>query len=283
MNNIDIERVRADFPILKREVHGRPLVYFDNAATSQKPQAVIDALVDYYSNHNGAIHRGIHTLAEEATAAYEGVREQVAGFIGAPGAGKGTQASRLAERFGMKQISTGDLLREAIKARTPLGLEIEALIASGRFAPDAKVTKLLRKALLRHLDQGFESFLFDGYPRNLAQAGMLDDVLWGLSLDMDVAIRLLVREENVLIRLGGRRVCRNCGATYHIQFKPPKQEGVCDDCGQSALYQRADDNDESIRERLRVFHDETEPLADHYRERNMLADISADGSADEIF
>ena len=86
MNNIDIERVRADFPILKREVHGRPLVYFDNAATSQKPQAVIDALVDYYSNHNGAIHRGIHTLAEEATAAYEGVREQVAGFIGAPGA-----------------------------------------------------------------------------------------------------------------------------------------------------------------------------------------------------
>jgi len=204
-------------------------------------------------------------------------------LMGPPGAGKGTQAVRLVERFQMTQLSTGDLLRAAIKAQSPLGRQVEAVIAAGQLVADDLVTQLLRETLEQRLAQGAASFLFDGYPRNAAQADRLDQLLDSLDIRLDRAARLVVSEAVLLRRLGGRRVCRNCGATYHVEASPPKVEGVCDACGQRALYQRPDDNEESIRERLLIYESQIRPLVDHYASKGILVDVPADDSADAVF
>jgi adenylate kinase len=204
-------------------------------------------------------------------------------LMGPPGAGKGTQATRLVEKFGMTQISTGDLLRAAVKAKTPLGLEVASVMAEGKLVSDDQVTRLLRENLEALLAQGKDSFLFDGYPRNEAQAPLLDELLDSLDVKLDYAVLLLVSEKELLRRLGGRRVCKNCGATYHVEFGPPKQEGVCDKCGEAAIYQRPDDNDESIRRRLQIFNDQIEPLVKFYTDKGIMKEVSADGRPDDIF
>ncbi len=204
-------------------------------------------------------------------------------LMGPPGAGKGTQAALLVERYGVLQLSTGDLLRAAVKAQTALGKEVEAVMAAGKLVSDDQVTRLLRENLEARLAEGKSAFLFDGYPRNEAQAKSLDSLLDSLKLKLDKAVRLVVSEAAVLERLGGRRVCKACGATYHVVFGPPRQEGVCDRCGQKALYQRADDNDESIRQRLAIFNKEIQPLVDFYAAKGILADVSADEAPDRVF
>jgi len=203
--------------------------------------------------------------------------------MGPPGAGKGTQAVRLVERFGMLQLSTGDLLRAAVKAQTPLGKEVEAVMASGKLVSDDQVTRLLRENLEGKMAEGIDSFLFDGYPRNQAQAERLGELLATLDLKLDRVLRLVVSEAEVLRRLGGRRVCKNCGATYHVEFGPPKEEGKCDKCGRQAIYQRPDDNEESIRQRLAIFESEIQPLVDFYTNAGLLIDIPADDDPDSIF
>lgn len=204
-------------------------------------------------------------------------------LMGPPGAGKGTQAVRMVERYGMLQLSTGDLLRAAVKARTPLGLEVESIMASGKLVSDGHVTRLLRETLEASLAKGAASFLFDGYPRNPAQADLLDDLLSSLKIHLDKAVRLTVSDGIVLLRLGGRRVCRECGATYHVRFGPPKREGICDKCGKAALYQRPDDNEQSIRERLAIYAKQIDPLVQRYSSQGLLADVSANDGPEEVF
>jgi adenylate kinase len=203
--------------------------------------------------------------------------------MGPPGAGKGTQAERLCERFGMIQLSTGDLLRAAVKAQTALGREVQSVMASGRLVSDDQVTRLLREELERLLGEGRDAFLFDGYPRNAEQAELLDELLASLELGLDRVARLVVSEAEVLVRLGGRRVCRDCGATYHVKFCPPTIEAVCDKCGSNDLYQRPDDNEESIHERLRIYERQVEPLVAHYRAKGILSDVAADDAPEAVF
>ena len=204
-------------------------------------------------------------------------------LMGPPGAGKGTQATRLVEKYGMTQISTGDLLRAAVKNKTPLGLEVAGVMAEGKLVSDDQVTRLLRENLEALLADGKDAFLFDGYPRNEAQAPLLDELLESLNVQLDYAVRMIVSENEVLRRLGGRRVCKNCGATYHVEFSPPKTEGVCDSCGEAAIYQRPDDNDESIKQRLQIFNDQIEPLVKFYTDKGIMKEVSADDRPDEIF
>ncbi|MCX7012698.1 MAG: nucleoside monophosphate kinase [Candidatus Sumerlaeota bacterium] len=186
-------------------------------------------------------------------------------LIGPPGAGKGTLSTRLVERLGMMQLSTGDLLRKAVKDQTPLGKQVASVMAAGQLVADDIVTRLLRANLERALGAGTTSFLFDG-----------------LKVKLDRAVRMVVSEAVVLRRLSGRRVCRNCGATYHIEFEPPKVADTCDQCGQKALYQRTDDREESIRERLRVYGLESRPLVEHYTAQGILVDLPAEDAPDAI-
>ncbi len=203
-------------------------------------------------------------------------------LLGPPGAGKGTQAVRLVQKFGMLQLSTGDLLRAAVKAQTPLGKQVATVMAEGRLVSDDLVTSLLRENLTAHLAAGRNSFLFDGYPRNLTQAQLLDELLVSLNIGVDQALRLVVSKDILMQRLCGRRVCRSCGATYHVLFGPPAKEGICDKCG-GELYQRADDNEESIGNRLAIYDKEIQPLVEYYQAKGLLVDVNADEEADVVF
>jgi len=203
-------------------------------------------------------------------------------LLGPPGAGKGTQAVRMVEKFNMLQLSTGDLLRAAVKAQTPLGQQVASVMADGKLVSDDLVTSLLRENLEKQLAAGRKSFLFDGYPRNLHQAELLDELMNSLNVKLDLALRLVVSHPVVLQRLGGRRVCRSCGATYHVSFKPSIKEGACDTCA-GELYQRPDDNEDSIVNRLAIYDREIQPLADFYAAKGILVDISADEEADQVF
>lgn len=203
-------------------------------------------------------------------------------LLGPPGAGKGTQAVRMVEKFGMIQLSTGDLLRAAVKAQSPLGKQVASVMAEGKLVSDDLVSELLRENLEMHLANGKTSFLFDGYPRNLNQANLLAKLLDSLNVKIDKALLLVVSRDVLMQRLCGRRVCRACGATYHILFGPPAKEGVCDKCG-GELYQRADDNEESIGNRLAIYDNEIKPLVDFYRNQGILVSVTADQEADIVF
>jgi len=201
-------------------------------------------------------------------------------LLGPPGGGKGTQAKRLTAAFELLHLSTGDLLRDEVKRATPLGLEAQGFMQRGELVPDELVGKMLMGRL--HGQQVGSGCVFDGYPRTLAQASLLDALLAELGRRVDLALYIKVPDDELLSRLTGRRSCPACGAVFHVANNPPKQEGICDLCG-GALMQRADDREEVIRERLRVYHESTAPLLDLYRSRGNLAEVNGVGSPDAIF
>lgn len=193
-------------------------------------------------------------------------------LLGPPGAGKGTQAKMLTDRFGIPQISTGDILRAAVKEGTPMGLKAKSFMDAGALVPDEVVVGIVRERLQKADCAG--GFILDGFPRTVAQADALKDTLCSLGKDLDAVISLDVDIEALVERLTGRRTCRVCGRGYHVRFDAPKVTGVCDQCG-GELFQRDDDREETIRKRLEVYVQQTSPLIDYYRSVGLL--ISVDG------
>ena len=198
-------------------------------------------------------------------------------LLGAPGAGKGTQASRLAERLDLPHLSTGDLLRAAVKAGTEAGLAAKEHIEAGRLVPDEVVFGVLFEALATKGD----GYLLDGFPRNVPQAEELDERLQAAGTPLDIVVDIDVPEDKLISRLTGRRICRACGKNYHLEFLPPKQTGLCDSCG-GDLYERSDDSRNVVTERLAVYHEQTEPLRDYYRGRGLLATVNGDQDVDAV-
>ena len=196
-------------------------------------------------------------------------------MLGAPGAGKGTQAKMIAEKYGIPHVSTGDIFRANIKNGTELGMEAKKYMDQGQLVPD----ELTVKILLDRVAQAdcANGYVLDGFPRTIPQAEVLDKALTELNYAIDFAINVDVADENIVKRMSGRRACLACGATYHIEHIPPKQEGVCDKCGQP-LVLRDDDKPETVLNRLKVYHDQTQPLIDFYTEKGVLK--SVDGTVD---
>lgn len=184
-------------------------------------------------------------------------------LLGAPGAGKGTQAEKICAKLSIPAISTGNIIREAIKNGTKVGLEAKRYIESGDLVPDEVVIGIIKERL--ECDDCKNGFILDGFPRTIPQAEALNS----MGVQIDVVLEIDVKDEAVVNRLSGRRVCEKCGASYHIQYKQPKKDGVCDLCG-GDLVMRKDDNPETIRERLKVYHDQTEPLKGFYKDLGKL-------------
>ena len=201
-------------------------------------------------------------------------------LLGPPGAGKGTQAKRLVERYGIPQISTGDMLRAAVKAGTPLGLEAKKFMDAGALVPDSVVIGLVRERIQQ--PDCARGYMLDGFPRNVAQAEALDAMLAELRQRIDHVVCIEVPNEELMRRLTGRRTCRSCGAGFHVAFDPPKKDGVCDHCG-GELYQRDDDNEATVANRLKVYAAQTEPLIVYYERQGKLRRIAGLGPIDEIF
>ncbi len=200
-------------------------------------------------------------------------------LLGPPGAGKGTHAERFSRRHGLDHISTGDMLREAVRDKKKLGLKAKAFMDRGRLVPDALVIELVRERLLS--GNTSKGFVLDGFPRNLKQARDLERMLKGIRREIPWAVYLKVSQATVLARLGGRRVCENCGRIYNIPNMPPRREGVCDKCG-SALVQRKDDEAETVHKRLKVYEEETQDLIEYYRGQRLLREVRGDGSLEEV-
>jgi adenylate kinase len=199
-------------------------------------------------------------------------------LFGPPGAGKGTQAGLLSEKYGAAHISTGDILREAVARGTEIGKRAQGYMERGELVPDSVVIEIAKAKLGEIRDQGF---LLDGFPRTVAQAEALDGALAELELPLDAVVSLVVPEDELVRRLSGRRVCSGCGAPYHVETLPAGQT-ACPACG-GQIVQRADDNPESVRNRLRVYSVQTEPLIGYYRERGLLVEIDALGQIDQVF
>ena len=196
-------------------------------------------------------------------------------LLGPPGAGKGSQAAVLCERYGFPHISTGDMFREAYKKRTPLGVKAhDEYWGRGELVPDDITMGLVRERLSRE-DCRKAGFLLDGFPRTLPQAEGLDRLLEEMETALDRVFYMKTSKEVILQRLGGRRVCRNCGATYHVVNMPPKTEGRCDVCG-GELYQRPDDREETILKRLAVYEEQTAPLIGYYERKGLLSTVNSD-------
>lgn len=201
-------------------------------------------------------------------------------LLGPPGAGKGTQAVRISEEFKIPHISTGDIFRQNIKGNTELGRLAKGYIDKGLLVPDEVTNKIVQDRLFK--EDCKKGFLLDGYPRNVSQAEELDRFLKEQGSALDFVINIFVDREILIERITGRRVCPNCGATYHIKNTPPKVNDICDRCG-AKLIQRTDDNIESVLKRLEVYDTETKPLIDYYKEKNILADIDGSKPVDEVF
>jgi adenylate kinase len=197
-------------------------------------------------------------------------------LLGAPGAGKGTQSKRLADEYDLEHVTTGDALR-ANKDMDISDMDTEYdtprdYMEAGELVPDAVVNAIVKEALTTA-----DGYVLDGYPRNLDQAKYLSEIT-----DLDAVVYLEVSEEELVDRLTGRRVCPECGANYHVEFAPPEEEGVCDECG-AELVQRDDDTEETVRERLRVYDENTQPVVEHYREEGVLAEVDGEKTPDEVF
>ncbi len=195
-------------------------------------------------------------------------------LLGPPGAGKGTQAKRLIDRYGIPQISTGDMLRAALKEGTPLGLEAKTFMDKGALVPDSVVIGLVKERIQK--SDCAKGYMLDGFPRNVSQAEALDNMLSGLSQKVDDVISIEVPNEELIGRLTGRRTCRSCGAGFHVMFDPPKKPGVCDKCS-GELYQRDDDNETTVKSRLEVYDKQTKPLIDYYQNQAKLRGIAGVG------
>ncbi|MFW0810526.1 adenylate kinase, partial [Bacillus pumilus] len=201
-------------------------------------------------------------------------------LMGLPGAGKGTQAERIVDDYGIPHISTGDMFRAAMKEETQLGLEAKSFIDKGELVPDEVTIGIVRERLGKNdCEQGF---LLDGFPRTVAQAEALEDILKDLGRTIDYVINIKVDKDALMERLTGRRICKNCGATYHLVFNPPAKENVCDKCG-GELYQRADDNAETVSTRLEVNLKQTEPLLNFYSEKGYLANIDGAKHINDVY
>ncbi|MFJ5966047.1 adenylate kinase [Bacillus sp. NPDC093026] len=201
-------------------------------------------------------------------------------LMGLPGAGKGTQAERIVDDYGIPHISTGDMFRAAMKEETKLGLEAKSFIDKGELVPDEVTIGIVRERLGKNdCEQGF---LLDGFPRTVAQAEALEEILKDLGRTIDYVINIKVDKDALMERLTGRRICKNCGATYHLVFNPPAKENVCDKCG-GELYQRADDNAETVSTRLEVNLKQTEPLLNFYSEKGYLANIDGAKHINDVY
>ena len=200
-------------------------------------------------------------------------------LVGAPGAGKGTQAKFVAKHYDISAISTGDIFRANIAAKTQLGREAKRYMDAGDLVPDEVTIGIVRARLSQ--DDAQNGFLLDGFPRTLAQAEALRDMLDDLGTPLDVVLELQVDDDEVVRRLSGRRTCRQCGHVWHVEFDPPKEDGVCDVCG-GDLFQRDDDLPDTIRRRLEVYTEQTAPLVGFYEKAGLLRSITAQGPVDEI-
>jgi adenylate kinase len=201
-------------------------------------------------------------------------------LLGPPGAGKGTQAQKMVERYRIPQISTGDILRAAVKESTPLGMKAKGFMDKGQLVPDEIVIGIIEKRLkAKDCDPGF---ILDGFPRTIPQAEALQSILTKIGKKIDHVINIEVDSEELVRRLTGRRTCKNCGAMFHLFFQPPKKDGSCDRCG-GALYQRADDKEETIRTRLKEYEKQTAPLIQYYQQKKTLRSIQGMGGPDQIF
>lgn len=194
-------------------------------------------------------------------------------FMGPPGAGKGTQAEAIVNEFGIPHISTGDAFRLAIKQGTPIGMKAKEYMDQGLLVPDDVTIGIVEERLQQ--PDCKKGFLLDGFPRTISQAEALDGILDRLNTGLDHVINLKVDRDKLLARLTGRRLCKNCGATYHVVFNPPKQEGICDKCG-GELYQRSDDNEESVGTRLDEYINKTAPLLTFYENKGLLRQIDGE-------
>ena len=201
-------------------------------------------------------------------------------FLGAPGAGKGTQAEVVCEKLGIPAISTGNMLREAVKNGTPAGLAAKECMDRGDLVPDEVVIGILKDRIAQ--DDAKNGFILDGFPRTIPQAECLTEALEKLGSKIDFAIDVDVPDENIVNRMGGRRACLKCGATYHLVYAAPKTEGVCDTCGEK-LVLRDDDQPETVQKRLNVYHEQTQPLIDYYTEQGVLKTVDGTRSLDEVF
>ena len=201
-------------------------------------------------------------------------------MLGAPGAGKGTQAKMIAEKYGLPHISTGDIFRANIKNGTELGKEAKEYMDKGLLVPDELTVRLLLDRVAQ--DDCKNGYVLDGFPRTIPQAEVLDEKLSELGEKVDYAINVEVPDENIVNRMSGRRSCLSCGATYHIVSIPPKKEGICDVCG-SELVLRDDDKPETVQNRLKVYHDQTQPLIDFYEKKGVLRSVDGTLPMEEVF
>jgi adenylate kinase len=201
-------------------------------------------------------------------------------FLGAPGVGKGTQADRIAAQYEVAKISTGDLLREAVRNRTTLGLEAKSYMDQGKLVPDAVVIGLVKEKLTD--PSCAKGFVLDGFPRTVPQAEALGVALASKGIALGRVVNFQVSREDIVRRLSGRRSCPKCQATFHIDFAPPKVDGICDRCGEP-LVQRSDDRREAIEMRLKVYDEQTAPLVRYYQERGLLFQLDGSGAVDVVF
>jgi len=201
-------------------------------------------------------------------------------MLGAPGAGKGTQAKMIAEKYGVPHISTGDIFRANIKNQTELGMEAKKYMDEGKLVPDELTVKILLDRVAK--EDCANGYVLDGFPRTIPQAEVLTDALEKLNDAVDYAIDVDVPDENIVKRMSGRRACVNCGATYHIVHIPPKTENICDKCG-SELILRDDDKPETVLNRLKVYHDQTQPLIDYYTQKGILRTVDGTKDMKDVF
>lgn len=201
-------------------------------------------------------------------------------MLGAPGAGKGTQAKMIADKYGVPHISTGDIFRANIKNDTELGMEAKKYMDQGLLVPDELTVRILLDRVAQ--DDCKNGYVLDGFPRTIPQAEVLDSELTKLGDHIDYAINVDVPDENIVKRMSGRRACLTCGATYHIEHVPPKKEGICDVCG-SELVLRDDDKPETVKNRLNVYHEQTQPLIDFYTEKGVLKTVDGTVPMEEVF
>lgn len=201
-------------------------------------------------------------------------------MLGAPGAGKGTQAKMIADKYGIPHISTGDIFRENIKAGTQLGMEAQQYMNQGLLVPDELTVKILLDRVKKaDCEKGY---VLDGFPRTIPQAQVLDQALTEIGEKVDYAINVDVPDENIVNRMSGRRACVTCGATYHVVHIPPQQDGICDKCGKELIL-REDDKPETVANRLKVYHEQTSPLIEYYTNKDILREVDGTQDMNQVF
>ncbi len=201
-------------------------------------------------------------------------------MLGAPGAGKGTQAIMIADKYGIPHISTGDLFRSNIGQKTELGMKAKEYMDAGKLVPDELTVAMLLDRVAK--EDCKDGYVLDGFPRTIPQAEVLDEEVAKLGEKIDFAVNVDVPDENIVKRMGGRRACTKCGATYHVEHVPPKKEGICDTCG-SELVLRSDDAPETVQKRLNVYHEQTQPLIDFYEKKGILHTVDGTQDMKKVF